>query len=80
MLAWGYNKNVKPRKFVAGDLVLWKVVGNMKDQSVGKLAPNWERPYQVMAVVRTRAYYMEDMEERPFSRLWNVYNLKKYYP
>ena len=36
----GYNRNVKPREFVAGDLVLWKAVGNIKDQSVGKLTPN----------------------------------------
>ena len=30
-LARGYNRNVKPREFVARDLVLRKVVGNMKD-------------------------------------------------
>ena len=39
-----YNKNVKPKEFIAGDLVLWKVVGNMKYQSAGMLAPNWEGP------------------------------------
>ena len=39
-LAWGYNRNVKPKEFVTGDLVLQKVVGNMKDQSVRKLALN----------------------------------------
>ena len=30
-LVRGYNRNVKPKEFVARDLVLWKVVGNMKD-------------------------------------------------
>ena len=35
-----HNRNVKPREFIAGDLVLWKVVGNMKYKSAGKLAPN----------------------------------------
>lgn len=29
-LAREYNRNVKPREFVARDLVLRKVVGNMK--------------------------------------------------
>ena len=79
-LVRGYNRNVKPRKFVAGDLVLWKAMGNMKDQSVGKLAPNWEGPYQVTAVARIGTNYLEDMEERTLPRPWNICNLKKYYP
>ena len=51
----------------------------MKDQNVGKLALNWEGPYRVTATVGLRAYYLEDLEERPLPRPWNVYNLKKYY-
>ena len=78
-LGRGYNWNVEPRKFVAGDLVLWKVVGNMKDQSVGKLTPNQEGPYRVTAIAGTGAYYLEDMEERPLPQPWNICNLKKYY-
>lgn len=39
-LSWGYNKNVKPRVFVVGDLVLRRAVGSMKDQNAGKLASN----------------------------------------
>lgn len=79
-LARGYNRNVKPREFVAGDLVLQKAVGSMKDLSAGKLAPNWEGPNQVTAIVGTGAYYLEDMKERPLPQPWNVYNLKKNYP
>ena len=52
----------------------------MKDQNAGKLAPNWEGPYQVIASVGAGAYYLEDLEERPLPRPWNIYNLKKYYP
>ena len=44
-LAQGYNKKVRPQGFVAGDLILWKAIGNMKDQNAGKLATNWEGPY-----------------------------------
>ena len=79
-LVRGYNRNVKPEKFAVRDLVLWKAVGNMKDQSVGKLALNWEGPYQVTAIARTRTYYMKDMEERTLPQPWNICNLKKYYP
>lgn len=39
-LAWGYNRNVRPREFVVGYLVLQRTVRNMKDQNTGKLAPN----------------------------------------
>lgn len=60
-----YNRNVKPREFVAGDLVLRKSMGSIKDQNVGKFAPNWEGAYQVTAIAGTRAYYLKDMEDRP---------------
>ena len=45
--------------------MLQKVIGSMKDLSVGKLASNWEGPNRVTAIVGTWAYYLEDMEERP---------------
>ena len=45
--------------------MLWKAVGSMKDQNAGKFASNWEGPYRVTAITGTRAYYLEDMEERP---------------
>jgi len=50
---------------MAGDLILGKAVGSMKEQNVGKLAPNWEGPYRVTATAGAGAYYLEDMEERP---------------
>ena len=37
-LAQRYNRNVKGREFSAGELVLRKVVGNMRDIAAGKLA------------------------------------------
>ena len=37
-LAPCYNRNVKTREFSAGDLVLRKVVGNMRDTNAAKLA------------------------------------------
>lgn len=35
-LSKGYNKNMKPRKFIVGNLVLLKVLGGMKETSLGK--------------------------------------------
>ena len=37
-LARRYNRDVKVREFGAGDLVLRKAVGNMRDTNAGKLA------------------------------------------
>ena len=78
-LAWRYNRGVKTREFSAGDLVLWKAVGNVRDMNARKLAPAWEGPYRVTAVAGARAYYLEDLDERPLPRPWNVHNLKKFY-
>ena len=38
-LARHYNQDVKSREFSAGDLVLRKAIGNMRDTNVRKLAP-----------------------------------------
>ena len=70
---------MKKREFGAGDLVLQKAVGNAQDVNAGKLAPTWEGPYRVTAIAGAEAYYLEDMEERPLPRPWNVQNLKKFY-
>ena len=40
-------------------------VENMQDVNVGKLASTWEGPYRVTAITSARAYYLEDLDERP---------------
>ena len=61
-----YNQNVNTKEFDAGDLVLRKAVGNMRDTNTGKLAPTWEGPYRVTAIAGARAYYLEDLDETAF--------------
>ena len=78
-LARRYNRDVKVREFDARDLVLRKAVGNMRDTNAEKLAPIWEGPYRVTSITGVRAYYLEDLDERPIPRPWNVHNLKKFY-
>ena len=60
--------------------MLRKVVGNMRDVVAGKLAQTWEGPYRVTTNAGVGAYYLEDLDERPLPRPWNVHNLKKFYP
>ena len=73
-----YNQDIRVREFSAGDLVLRKAVGSMRDTNVRKLAQTWEGPYRVTAIVGVEAYYLEHMDEIPLPRPWNVYNLKKF--
>ena len=78
-LARRYNRDVKVREFDAGDLVLRKAVGNMRDTNAEKLAPTWEGPYRVTSITGVRAYYLENLDERPIPWPWNVHNLEKFY-
>ena len=74
-----YNKGIKFKEFIPGDLVLRKVLGNTRDPTMGKLGANSEGPYWVTSVVGIGAYCLEDLDERLVARPWNVFNLKKYY-
>ena len=75
----GYDKNIRPRSFQVGDLVLRKVVTNTKNPNDGKFGPNWEGPYKVTSLAGVGAYRLEDMDGKPVPRPWNICNLKKYF-
>ena len=64
-LARCYNRDVKTREFSAGNLVLRKAIGNIRDMNARKLAPSWEGPYRVTAIASVGVYYLEDLDERP---------------
>ena len=46
-----FNSKVKEKRFKKGDLVLRKVLPNMKEVNVGVLRPNWEGPYLIVEVL-----------------------------
>ncbi|GKU90960.1 hypothetical protein SLEP1_g4897 [Rubroshorea leprosula] len=79
-LANFYNKRVRPRTFKIGDLVLRKAGLTVFETCFGKLAPNWEGPYAVAGVLHPGAYVLQDAEGKRVPRVWNVNNLKKFYP
>ncbi|GKV11390.1 hypothetical protein SLEP1_g22653 [Rubroshorea leprosula] len=79
-LANFYNKRVRPRTFKVGDLVLRKAGLTGFETRFGKLAPNWEGPYIVAEVPHPGAYILQDAEGKRFPRVWNINNLKKFYP
>uniref|UniRef100_A0A2N9I023 Uncharacterized protein n=1 Tax=Fagus sylvatica TaxID=28930 RepID=A0A2N9I023_FAGSY len=55
----GYDKNIRPRSFQVGDLVLRKVVANTRNPNDGKLGPNWEGPYQVTSFAWSRSIQVD---------------------
>ncbi|GKV05830.1 hypothetical protein SLEP1_g17794 [Rubroshorea leprosula] len=79
-LANFYNKRVRPRTFKVGDLVLRKAGLTGFETHFGKLASNWEGPYTVAEVPHPGAYVLQDAEGKRVPRVWNVNNLKKFYP
>ena len=78
-LKQGYDMNVKLRPLVPGDLVLRKVLGNIKNFAWGKLGLNWEGSYCITSVAGIDAYYLEDLDKKIVLHPWNVNNLKRYY-
>src|SRR4051812_31617439 len=75
-IALRHNTKVIKRSFEVGDLVLRR---NMKDSREGKLALNWEGPYQVFDKTKNGAYYLENLLGEKLARPWNVEKLRRYY-
>ncbi|GKV13325.1 hypothetical protein SLEP1_g24352 [Rubroshorea leprosula] len=75
-----YNKRVRPRAFKVGDLILRKAGLTGFETRFGKLAPNWEGLYTVAEMPHPGAYILWDTEGKKVPKVWNVNNLKKFYP
>ena len=78
-IAKTYNQNVKPRNFAVGELVLKKMLPNMKNPNDGKLGPNWAGPYKITSKAGQAAYRLEDMDGKALPRPWNAQHLKKFF-
>ena len=77
-LARRYNQDIRVSEFSAEDLVLRKAIGSMRDTNARKLAQTWEGPYRITVIAGVGVYYLENMDEIPLPRPWNIYNLKKF--
>ena len=73
-----YNSRVKSKAFRAGDLVLQRAAIS-QPQNQGKLALNWEGPYEVKEVVWPEIYYLKELGGAELPRSWNSKNLRMYY-
>ena len=70
-----YNKKVKPKMFLAGDLVCRKLEAARPIEAQGALAPNWEDLVRVSEAIGNGAYRLETLNGEPIPRTWKGDNL-----
>jgi hypothetical protein len=71
-----YNKNVKERFFVVGDLVLkWK----MNQDGMHKLSSPWEGPFEVTEVTRPTSYRLAYLDGTVLPNSWHIDKLRRFY-
>jgi hypothetical protein len=78
-VAQRYNARVVKHEFTIGDLVLRRASIGLKNAKDGKLAANWEGPYQVIRSTRKCTYALETLQGRELPRTFNVEDLRRYY-
>nr|XP_029145858.1 uncharacterized protein LOC114924745 [Arachis hypogaea] len=74
-----YNHGVIRREFATNDLVLRRNDIGPTTPGEGKLAPNWEGPYRIKAIIGKGAYKRERLDGSEIPRTWNAANLRRYY-
>ena len=74
-----YNKKVRPRSFLPGDLVCRKLEAARPSEARGALAPNWKDPVQVSQAQGNGAYKLETLDGELIPRTWNADNLRKFH-
>jgi hypothetical protein len=72
-----YNKNVKERFFMVGDLVLkWKT----SQDGIHKLSSPWEGPFEVTEVTRPTSYRLAYPDGTMLPNSWHIDMLRRFYP
>jgi hypothetical protein len=72
-----HKRNMRPREFHVGDLVLRRVQGS-KDRH--KLSPPWEGPFIIHEVLRPGTYKIQYEDGRVVTNVWNIEHLGPFYP
>ena len=72
-----YNKNVKDRSFLVGDLVLkWKT----NQDGMHKLSTPWEGLFVVAEVTRPTSYRLAYIDRTSLPNSWHIDKLQRFYP
>ncbi|XP_071727738.1 uncharacterized protein [Rutidosis leptorrhynchoides] len=73
-----YNKKVRALAFDVGGWVLRNNEAS-RTENVGKLGPNWDGPYQIIAINAVGSYKLADIDGRTIPNAWHATLLKRYY-
>ncbi|XP_074361146.1 uncharacterized protein LOC141701382 [Apium graveolens] len=73
-----FNKKVKVKQFLVGDLVLRESAAS-QPTITGKFKAPWEGPYQVTGLIAPGTYRLSMLDGTPIKNAWNAIHLKKYY-
>ncbi|XP_057719163.1 uncharacterized protein LOC130933549 [Arachis stenosperma] len=73
-----HNRKVVHRSFNNGDLILRRTEEARKPPAHGKLAANWEGPFQVLQNLGKGAYKLETLQGDQLPGTWNISSLRKY--
>lgn len=73
-----FNKKVKGRQFLEGDLVL-REAASSQPLVTGKLKPSWEGPYKVSIIVSSGTYELANLDGSKVKNTWNEIHLKKFF-
>ncbi|XP_024026812.1 uncharacterized protein K02A2.6-like [Morus notabilis] len=74
-----YNKKVRQRRFIPGELVLKRVTQSTKPKNTSPLGPTWEGPYRIREVLRPGTYILESLNGKRIQHPWNAEQLRLYY-
>ncbi|XP_071719287.1 uncharacterized protein [Rutidosis leptorrhynchoides] len=72
------ERRVRALSFDVGEWVLRNNDAS-RAEKLGKLGPNWEGPYQVVAINAAGSYKLADIEGRTLPNAWHADLLKRYY-
>ncbi|XP_074337346.1 uncharacterized protein LOC141674539 [Apium graveolens] len=73
-----FNKKVKVKQFLVGDLVLRESAAS-QPTITGKFKTPWKGPYQVTGVIAPGTYRLSTLDGTPIKNAWNAIHLKKFY-
>ncbi|KAI8530076.1 hypothetical protein RHMOL_Rhmol11G0027100 [Rhododendron molle] len=78
-IAWAFNKRVKSRDLVEGDMVIKEIKAPIFDPR-SKFRPKRLRPYIIKTILSGGTAQLIDLDGNEFNTLLNMDQLEHYYP
>lgn len=73
------DQKIRARPLRVRDLILQRMIPNMRIPGHGVFGTNWEGPYIIKTVLWKGTYHLTNMDGKLIPRAWNAEHLKRYY-